>query len=143
MLHAIIDQLKTGSITNVFTRGNYQTYPSGPDTENEVLTPYILVYDDYTVSSYFTTENTVFGFMIEVHFPAGYIDELRDYVNYELPQLLDRKVLTDSDGNYFQIFKTMYMTIVSEPNDDSSITGGNDDKTISRSRRFIVPARGR
>ena len=141
ILKALITQLQTGSITAVYPRGNMETYPSGKDT-NELLTTYVLVYADFAVNAYYTTDNTVAPYIIEVHFPAGFIDQLDAYIENEIIALLNRKRLTDSDGNVFQVFVTENISIMSEPNDDRSISGGNDDKTISKYRRIFVPRRG-
>ena len=137
VLKAIMDQLATGSITNIITRGNMETYPAG----DELLNPYILVFDDYAVNSYYTTENTVRPIIVEVHYPAGYIDEVNKYIEEEVMQLLNRQRLTDSEGYVFQVFVTAHISVMSEPNDDRTISGGNDDGTISRFRRIFVPRR--
>ena len=133
ILPAIIEQLKTGSITNILTRGNIDVYP---------IPPYIFVYDDYSVNSYYITDNSIQPLVVEVHYPPGYINELNNYVENEIPMLLNHKRLIDTDGYSFQVYVTMYLSIMSEPNDDKSITGGNDDGTISRFRRIFVPRRG-
>lgn len=137
VLKAIMDQVETGSITKVITRGNMETYPAGTD----LLNPYVLVYDDYPVNSYYTTENTVRPIVIEAHYPAGYIDELNKYIEEEIMELLNRQRLTDSEGYVFQVFVTSHISVMSEPNDDRTISGGNDDGTISRFRRIFVPRR--
>ena len=140
-LEALITQLETGSIKNAYTRGNYDAYKAGVGT-NELLLPYILVYDDYPLDTYFNTENTIRPLIVDVHFPVGFVNQLNDYVQYELFTLLNRKRLTDNQGSVFQVFVTMNMSIMAEPNDDRSITGGNDDGTISRYRRIFIPRRG-
>jgi hypothetical protein len=141
ILKAIMDQLKTGSIVTIYTRGNYQTYLNGRNTDDN-LEPYIVVYDDYAVDAYYLTDNTVMPFVVEAHWPTGYINELNTYIENELPLLLNRKRLTDNEGYTFQTFVTAYLSIMSEPNDDRSITGGNDDGSISKYRRIFVPRRG-
>ena len=45
ILRAIMDQLATGSITKIITRGNMETYPAG----DELLTPFVIVFDDFGV----------------------------------------------------------------------------------------------
>ncbi len=141
ILKAIIDQLKTGSIKNVYTRGNMQGYPGGK-AKPDLMEPYVLVFDDYAVNSYYPTDNTIMPFVVEAHYPPGFINELTSYIEYEVPTLLNRKRLTDGEGYTFQTFVTAHVSIMSEPNDDKSISGGNDDKTISKFRRFFVPRRG-
>lgn len=141
LIKAIMDQLATGSITNIITRGNREAYPAGKNfiDNNE---PYVIVANDYPVNSYYITDNTIEPIIIEAHFPVGYINELNKYVEEELMQLLNRKRLTDSDGFNFQVYGTMHISIMDEPNDDKSISGGNDDGSISRYRRFFIPLRG-
>jgi len=138
---AIIEQLKTGSLTTVYPRGNMETYPGGKNS-TELLVPYVLVYDDYAVNAYYITDNTIAPYVIEAHFPVGFIDNLNSYIENEIITLLNRKRLTDSDGYTFQVFVTADISIMSEPNDDRSISGGNDDGTISKYRRIFVPRRG-
>lgn len=141
MLKAIITQLKTGSIKTVYTRGNYQTYLAGKDT-NDLQSPYVIVFNDYPINSYYEVVNTIDSFIVEAHFPTGNIDKLNNYIENEVPVLLNRKRLIDTTLYNFQVFVTMNMSIMSEPNDDKSISGGNDDSTISRYRRIFVPRRG-
>jgi len=139
---ALIAQLKTGSITTVFTRGNYLAYLNGFNS-NELATPYVIVYDDYPINAYYEVNNTVSPYVVEAHFPVGNILELDQYIEYELVGLLHRKRLLDEGLYNFQVEVTMNIGIMSEPNDDKSISGGNDDGTISRYRRIFVPRRGR
>ena len=144
VLKAILDQLETGSIKNGDTRGNMITYPAGENDgvdTSELLQPYVLVFDDFPVNAYYTTDNTIRPMVVEAHFPAGYINELNKYIEEEIMGLLNHKRLTDSEGYVFQVFVTAYISIMSEPNDDRSISGGNDDGTISRFRRIFVPRR--
>jgi hypothetical protein len=141
ILQAIIAQLKTGSVPAVFTRGNYQTYPNGKDV-NDLAKPYVLVFNDYPVASYYENNNTIDAFVVEVHFPAGMINEVNAYIENEVVELLDRKRLVDELVYNFQVYVTMGISVLAEPNDDKSITGGNDDGTISRYRRIFVPRRG-
>lgn len=141
ILKELIAQVKTGTITNVQTRGNLEAYPGGKDV-NDLMAPYVLVYDDFAVNTYYPTDNTIMPFVVEVHYPPGYITELNDYIEYELPALLNRKRFTDDEGYTFQVFVTAHVSILMEPNDDKSISGGNDDKTISKYRRVFVPRRG-
>lgn len=141
ILQAIIAQLKTGSVPNVYTRGNYQTYPSGKN-EDDLLAPYILVYNDYPVASYYEAGSTVDQYVVEVHYPAGHINEVTAYIENEIVGLLHKKRLVDDSLYNFQVYVTMGISVLAEPNDDKSITGGNDDGTISRYRRIFVPRRG-
>lgn len=140
ILQSIIAKLKTGSITTVYTRGNYQTYLNGRSV-NDLLTPYVVVYNDYPMGSYYMVNNTVDSYVVEVHFPTGMINEVAAYIENEITTLLHRKRLIDGTYN-FQVYVTMGISVMAEPNDDKSITGGNDDGTISRYRRIFVPRRG-
>lgn len=140
ILKAIMDQLATGSISKIKTRGNRNVYPSGENSD-ELLQPYVLVYDDYPLNVYYTLVGTVQNIAVDVHFPIGMIDELNAYVEEELIGLLHKKRLTAANGHTFQIEATNYISQMQEPNDDKSITGGNDDGTISRLRRFVIPRR--
>ena len=141
VLKAIITQLKTGSISAVFTRGNYETYMAGRST-NELMTPYVIVYDDFPINIYYESSNTIAPYAVEVHFPVGNIDKLAAYIEVELVSLLNRKRLVDADGFNFQVYVTMNISVMAEPNDDKSISGGNDDGTISKYRRIFIPRRG-
>ena len=141
ILQSIIAQLKTGSIPTVYTRGNYQTYLNGRNV-NDLLTPYVVVYNDYPVTTYYLANNTVDPYVVEVHFPAGMINEVTAYIENEIVELLHRKRLVDEGVYYFQTFVTMGVSVMAEPNDDKSITGRNDDGTISKYRRIFVPRRG-
>ncbi|RLI54171.1 MAG: hypothetical protein DRP09_13800 [Candidatus Thorarchaeota archaeon] len=141
ILKALIDQLKTGSITNVYTRGNYLTYLNGRNV-GDLLEPYVIVYKDYPVNAYYTVNNTIDPYVVEVHFPTGMIDQVDAYIENEIVGLLHRKRLVDDLIYNFQVYVTMSISILAEPNDDKSITGGNDDGTISRYRRIFVPRRG-
>jgi len=125
--------LLTGTVKNVIIRGNMDTSP---------VAPYVLLYDDYSINSYFTVDNTIDPFIIEVHYPPGYSNAVTTYIEKEVVDLLHRKVLTDADGDSFQTFATPTITPLTEPNDDRAISAGNDDGTISRGRRFFTPRRG-
>jgi hypothetical protein len=140
VLKAIMDKLATGSITNIYTRGNMEVYPGGNDTD-DMLVPYVLVFDDYAINAYYTTESTIRPLIVDVHYPPGYIDKVNKYIEEEIIGLLNHKRLTDSEGFTFQVYVTSYLSIMSEPNDDKTISGGNDDGTISRFRRIFVPRR--
>lgn len=140
VLKAIMDKLATGSISNMYTRGNMETYVGGKNSD-DLLEPYVLVFDDYAIDAYYTTENTIRPIIVEVHYPPGYIDEVNKYIEEEIVGLLNRKRLTDAEGYVFQVFTTSYLSIMVEPNDDKTISGGNDDGTISRFRRIFVPRR--
>ena len=138
---ALRTQLKTGSIPIVETRGNQQAYLNGKNIK-DLAAPYVLIYNDFSVNPYYTIVNTVDSYVIDVHFPVGNVELLNDYVENEIPVLLHRQRLTDSDAYVFQVLVTMNMSFMSEPNDDRSISGGNDDNTISRWRKIIIPRRG-
>jgi len=141
VLKAIMDQLATGTIPQIYTRGNYEIYMAGRNS-NDLLVPYVVVYDDYPINVYFEAINSISPFAIEAHYPVGNMDKLNEYIEYELSTLLNRKRLVDGDGYSFQVYVTMNISVMAEPNDDKSISGGNDDGTISRYRRIFIPRRG-
>lgn len=133
-LKPIVDKLATGSIPTVIVRGNFETFPPAP---------YILVYDDYPLNTYFAVDNTAKFFIVEVHCRPGEIDKVDEYIEHEVISLLDRQVLYDSvKGVYSQVFATASISPLVEPNDKRSLSAGNDDGTISKSRRFFTPRRG-
>jgi len=133
-LNAIKTVLARGSVKNIVLAGNLEIYPE---------LPYILLYDDYPLNSYYTEDNTIDPFIVEVVFPAGYTDEVTKYVEEEVIQLLSRKVIYDEEeGIYFQVYPTSNITKLSEPNDDRALSKGNDTGTLSKERRFFTPRRG-
>lgn len=132
-LKAIVDQLATGSVKVIIVRGNLEAFPKAP---------YILVYDDYPQNTYYAADNTIKAFVVEAHFPVGNIDDLDEYIEHEVIGLLDRKILTDDAGISLQVFATSNVGPMVEPNDKRSLSAGNDDGTISKSRRFFTPRRG-
>ncbi len=141
ILQAIMAQLKTGSVPTVYTRGNYQTYLNGRGV-NDLLEPYVVVYNDYPVANYYEHNNTIDSYIVEVHYPTGMINEVTAYIENEIVDLLHKQRLVDDLIYNFQTYVTMGISVLAEPNDDKSITGGNDDGTISRYRRIFVPRRG-
>ncbi len=144
IIDTIITQLKTGSLANVYPKGNSQTYPAGKSSDG-LINPYVLVYNDFPVNTFYLVNNSVDMYVVEAHFPVGYLTEVSKYVENEIPVLLDHKRLADVDGGdtyNFQVFVTMNISTLIEANDDKSITGGNDDGTISRFRKIFVPRRG-
>lgn len=141
IMQSIITQLKTGSIPTVYTRGNHQTYLNGRNV-NDLLSPYLIVYKDFPVATWYQVVDTIDPYVIEVHFPTGMINEVDAYIENELVGLLHKKRLVDDTVYNFQVYVTMSISTLAEPNDDKSITGGNDDGTISRYRRIFVPRRG-
>jgi len=133
-LNAIKSKLLTGSVTNIILSGGMEIYPE---------LPCILLYDDFPLNTYYTQDNTINPFIVEVRYPAGYIDEVDKYIEEEVLTLLDRKVLYDTENDsYVQTFATANVTKLSEPNDDRALSKGNDDGTISKARRFFTPRRG-
>jgi len=131
-LDAVKAALALGTVKNIIKRGNMETYPAPP---------YVLIYDDYPLNSYYTVGSTVNPFIVEVHYPAGYRDAVDKYIEEECLALLHRKVLND-DGVSFQVFATPNVTPLVEPNDDMTLSAGNDDGTLSRRRRFFTPTHG-
>ena len=108
-IKAIMNQLITGSIVKAYTRGNYQTYLSGK-SKDDTVSPYVVVYDDFPIDSYYKTIKSVQSIVIDAHYTYAYIDELNTYIEEEVIGLLHRQVLTTGDGNVFQIIATMNKT---------------------------------
>ena len=124
MINAIITQLKTGSITEVITRGEGE-YAKNPSI------PYIVVYDAVPISS--VDGQIVAGVYVDVHHRPGTLDIIDDYLDEEVVTLLHKVFLTDSKGNTFRL----------HDNDDKSILiDTNDDGTISKSKLFLAPKLG-
>jgi len=114
----IIEQLNTGTITNNYRFGQ----PFGP------ATPYNVV----------RKEIDGFGrgviFRIFTHYEPGQDLFLDDYADNELIELLDGFGATDRHGNYniLQLLRDQ---------DGQDIITNNDDGTISKERRFLMPSR--
>lgn len=120
MITAIINQLKTGSVTNVITRGNNIVNPEPP---------YVVVWKD-TPTQQAGSQNGLNNYVINAHFPKGWVNQIEDYIEEETYQLLHAKILTTRDNREVKIEAT---------SDIRPIVTGNDDGTISMSRVFITP----
>jgi len=119
MIKAIITQLKTGSITNVIPRGQNVVNPD---------IPYVVVYKLATVDQGY--RYGLKQYSINCHFPKGYIDELDDYIEIEVVELLDGQILTTRDARKVRIDAS---------EDAGIIVESNDDNTNSRERIFQTP----
>lgn len=119
MITAIINQLKIGSITNVIPRGDNV---SNPDK------PYVVVWKDPPVQQV-GSQNGLDEYVINAHFPKGWINEIEDYIEKETWQLLHDKLLTTRDGRKVQIEATSKI---------GRLETGNDDGTISMGRTFTT-----
>jgi hypothetical protein len=116
MLTKIVEQLKTGNITNVIPYGSIPI-PSAP---------YVVVKPELDILGRGRS------FRIIVHMLPGQQIFLDDYVNGELETLLYDFAATTRNGNYNQLYR--------EPI-DSDISISNDDGTISMERVFMMPSR--
>lgn len=118
MLKAIIDQLKTGSITNVFPKGDPVLNPQKP---------YIVVWQDSPIPESGRLDQGKNYYTISAHFQRGAIDYLDDYLFIELPTLLYGQILTTRDLRRVQVFLDFEGI--------STLIEGNDDTTISKERQ--------
>ena len=121
MITAIINQLKTGSISNVLPRGSIQTNPTPP---------YVVVWGPELIPQPGDEDRGKNQYFVSVHFNRGYINQLDDYIYDEIVDLLDEQILTMRDG------RKAKLEISGAP---SNLIEGNDDNTISKERVFITP----
>jgi hypothetical protein len=123
MITAIINKLKTGSITNVIPKGGILANPE---------TPYVVVWKDSPIVQSGRMENSGTNqYYISVHYPKGYINQIDDYIENETVSLLDGVTFSTRDGRKVKLHKTADM---------SPLIEGNDDGTISRDRLFMSVA---
>ena len=145
ILTAIGNKLKTGSVKTIIYRGNGEQYPAfrpkqagkPPICEN----PYVIVYEGESVPQLNFNPNTMREIFIVAHYPLGNKDKLDEYIYREVVQLLSG-IIIDND-NAFKLELTARVSETVEENDDRTITGGNDDRSISRSRVFLFPEKWR
>jgi len=116
MITKIIEQLNTGRVKNNFRFGG----SSNP------MTPYNVVRKEID------SMGRGMIFRVFTHFDPGQDLFLDDYVNGELSTLLNNFSATDRHGNYNKI-KIMQ--------EGSEIIAHNDDGTISKERRFLMPTK--
>ena len=112
MLTAIVERLKSGSVTNVVAFGDKEL-PSAP---------YICV----------KSEAHPIGrqFRVIAHFPLGENHALDVYIFDTLPDLLSNWSYTDEYGNY---------VTVKDAKEYTDVEADNDDDTISMERLFYIP----
>lgn len=115
MLDKIVAQLKTGTIINVVPYGG----SSLPEP------PYIVVRPEKD------TLNRGIIYRIFVHMNPNNQFDLIDYVNNDLSVLLTDFFSETRNGGH----QTLFME-----NDFVDLTVSNDDGTISRERRFLMPS---
>ncbi len=120
MIKAIIDKLKIGSISNVIPFGQNVSNPNKP---------YVVVWQGEPTQQA-GTENGNNEFFVNAHFPKGWINEITDYIEIEVYQLLHNQILTTRDSRKVKIQATSRI---------GRIIMGNDDGTISKDRVFITP----
>lgn len=115
MTKAIIDKLKTGSISNVVQYGSARPAP-----------PYIVVRPERDPLD----RGRVYR--IIVHYSPGQQAWLEDYIFNEVLTLLDDYSAETRHGNDNRLWtETEYTDIIVD----------NDDGTISMERRFLMPSR--
>lgn len=115
MITKIVEQLKTGSIKNVFPFGYLTDMPEPP---------YIIVKPEAV--------QDLRNFRIFVHYPPGHITDIEDYIFNELSDLLKNFQAVDRHGNTVKVFDNeSYTDLVTD----------NDDNTISMERTFYIPFR--
>ena len=120
MLTAIIDQLKTGSISTVLPRGAITTNPQPP---------YVIVWGPELIGQPGDEDRGKNQYFISVHYARGYINQLNDYIYNEIVSLLNEQRLTTRD------LRKATLKISGAP---SNLIEGNDDNTISKERVFIT-----
>lgn len=120
MIKAIVEQLKTGSISNVFPRGQNIVNPDRP---------YVMVWESEPIEQ--KDNQGLNEYIIAVHFPPGNINQVDDYILKEVVDLLDCKTLTTRDGRLVTLHRTMRVSRLIEKNNDG---------TISRDRAFVTAA---
>jgi hypothetical protein len=117
---AIIAQLKTGSITNVYPRGSTIINPSPP---------YVIVWGPELIPQSGNEDRGKNQYFISVHFPKGFVNQLEDYIYNEVVSLLNNFRGVMRDG------RQATLKISGAP---SNLIEGNDDNTISKERIFIT-----
>jgi len=115
---AIINQLKTGSISNVIQKGDPISNPGNP---------YVVVWAAAPIPQAGNDNMGKREYMVSVHFPPGYSNDIDDYMD-EAFLLLDGQRLTTRDLRKVTLTGTLYI---------SSLIEGNNDGTISKERNFV------
>jgi hypothetical protein len=121
MITAIINQLKTGSVSEVI--------PFGQNAANP-MQPYVVVWQDEPILQD-STEAGLNEYVINAHFPPGHINDLNDYIENEVYLLLNKQILITRDGRRVEVKVTGQI---------KRLVTGNDDNTISRERTCQTPA---
>lgn len=119
MITAIINRLKTGTITTVIPRGTNLV---------NITPPYVVVWGPELIPSPGDEDRGKNQYFISAHFSRGYVNQLDDYIYNEVVDLLDKYRATMRDGR----IATLYISGA-----PSNIIEGNDDETISKERTFI------
>jgi hypothetical protein len=114
VIDKIVAKLKTGDIKNVIPFGN-----------DRPPAPYVVVGESYTARG---VEYSVWA-----HFKKGQQLFLEDYMREDLSDLLDGFSVTTRHGNHNKLESLTDFGI-------SGIITNNDDGTISRERRFLMPS---
>lgn len=120
MLQAIVNKLKTGSISRVYPRGSVTVNPEAP---------YVVVWQDPLVPQPGYDNYGKNTYKISVHYQKGYINPLDDYIYNEVQALLHKQSLLTRDGRHVKIYCTGNVSATIE---------GNADGTISKERELIT-----
>jgi len=120
MITAIINKLKTGSITNVYPRGCVVVNPPAP---------YVIVWGPELVPQPGEDSRGKNQYFISVHYTRGFINQLDDYIYNEVVDLLNNIRFVMRDG------RRATLHISGAP---SNLIETNDDNTISKERIFIT-----
>lgn len=115
MIDKIISRLKTGRIKNVVPYGYGEN----------AAPPYIIVREEQ--------DSLGRGIVYRIigHMLPGQIIFLEEYMRSDISTLLDNYVITSRNGNVNELMTEQY---------NSGTIANNDDGTISRERRFLLPS---
>lgn len=116
MITKIVAQLKTGKVKNVVPFG-VASLPAPP---------YVVVKQERD-----PTENGTI-YRIIAHYAPGQVTFLEDYIQKDIPDLLDGFKTLTRHGNYQKIEIT---------DEWSGLVPDNDDQTISMEKVFLVPGK--
>lgn len=120
MITAIINKLKTGTISNV--------YPRGCGVENPPA-PYVIVWGPELIVQPGEDNRGKNQYFVSVHFSRGFINQLDDYIYNEVVDLLN---------NFRCVMRDLRKATLKISGAPSNLIEGNDDNTISKERIFIT-----
>lgn len=134
VIKALVDEIKKGSIKNVLPIGEYnKSVNPGNGTE-----PYVLVYETPSFIRYKTYSDNGFLYItILAAYPTNYQQALEKYINFELFNMLDKKVLEVVNGD----IKTNVKVSVTDR--ITQIITATSDGYIAKERIVTIPYRWR